>query len=267
MCQSPLSVKVFFCYVWLYMCVYAPFSLSLSQLLMMLRLPWLFIHSSVTTVGTLMAEKALLRRLRSHWTCTAISSSTSWTPYAAVARHSTAGKNGTVGSGGGVQRHSKSSRKTGALRKITQEALGASVSVAECSAVAEPHPQKQQQKRPACEKITTTSHPSLWSPNESDYEALVENLLLYRRESIEPVLNALKKERALFDESVKKLETRVAEMYAVREEIREMLQNGAAAQRQALSEALRAAADSDGLAKEENETSADTSEEDEEISI
>ncbi|RNC54721.1 subtilisin-like serine peptidase [Trypanosoma cruzi] len=190
-----------------------------------------------------MAEKVLLRRLRSHWTCAAISRM-SWTPHAAVARHSISGKSGVVGSGGGAQRHSKSSRKTGALRKMTQEASGASVSVVECSAVAEPNPQKQQ--KPACEKMTTTPHPSLWSPSESDYEALVKNLLLFRRESIEPVLSALKKERALFDESVKKMETRVAEMYAVREEIREMLRDGAAAQRRTLSEALRAAADSEG---------------------
>ncbi|KAH9601296.1 hypothetical protein LSM04_003060 [Trypanosoma melophagium] len=107
-----------------------------------------------------------------------------------------------------------------------------------------------------------------WSPAERDYEALVAELLLYRRESLEPVLDALRKERALFDESVRKMEERIADMYLLREEIREMLQEGAAAQHQTLTNALQTVSDCN-MERKKGEVASppETSEEDADVEV
>ncbi|RNF15529.1 subtilisin-like serine peptidase [Trypanosoma conorhini] len=194
------------------------------------------------------AATALLRRLRSQWACAAIGGST-WVPYAAAARHATAGKSG------GDRRRGKSSGKVGTARKVRKEASEAADTVVGGAAAAAVAEAPAQQQRPENSATRLLQSP-LWSPTEAEYEALVANLLLYRRESLEPVLSALQKERALFEESVKQMETRVAELYAVREEIRKMLQDGAAAQRRALAEALpgdHAAADGSAEAEAEAE--------------
>ncbi|ORC85469.1 subtilisin-like serine peptidase [Trypanosoma theileri] len=107
-----------------------------------------------------------------------------------------------------------------------------------------------------------------WSPTERDYEALVADLLLYRCESLEPVLDALRKERALFDESIRRMEERIADMYLLREEIREMLKEGAAEQHRTLTNALQSVSDCN-IEKKEGKVASphDASEEDVDVEI
>ncbi|KAG8348236.1 hypothetical protein TRVL_00938 [Trypanosoma vivax] len=108
-------------------------------------------------------------------------------------------------------------------------------------------PSKCSSSAPLCKNshqasnIVVADSPSVaaWCPTTQDYEALVVDLLLYRRESIESVLNALRKERALLNESIRKMEDRIADMHSMREEVREMLRGGIATQRETVAEALR----------------------------
>ncbi|RNF06920.1 putative kinesin [Trypanosoma rangeli] len=194
----------------------------------------------------MIVANALLRRLCPQWARITIGCGT-WMRHAAVARQATAGNNSEHRGRG------KSSGKVGSSRKVRKEPSGAANvvvgSAAEAVEAAAPPTQQQRHKTAA----THSPRSSLWSPTETEFEAFVANLMLYRRESLEPVLSALKKERALFEESVKQMETHVAELYAVRQEIRELLQEGAAVQRRALAEALRADVVSDESAKAEEE--------------
>ncbi|KEG13426.1 subtilisin-like serine peptidase [Trypanosoma grayi] len=178
-----------------------------------------------------------------------------------VAWYSTEIKSRAVASDRSTRLRKKNKRKSGAspaTRKKAVEApfqaddyeaevaetppAAASAAAAAADAAAVPPPAVEQHDK----KSTTALSPqSLWFPTGQDYEALVVYLLLYRRESLEPVVSTLRKERSLLDESVKRMEERIADLYLVREEIREMLQESAAVQRRTLSEVIREIGDSD----------------------
>lgn len=57
-----------------------------------------------------------------------------------------------------------------------------------------------------------------------DYRALILDLLLYRRESLEPVVRALQKERLLLEAQMQRLNTQVGQLVSLREEIRHMVE-------------------------------------------
>ncbi|SCU64950.1 uncharacterized protein TEOVI_000765300 [Trypanosoma equiperdum] len=154
--------------------------------------------------------------------------------------YSTGKKEGTSRGSGKGKTSSKKKRKSEGNSKKVRKEPDAGESTVPCvpttpDVVSQPTASPQ-----IVEKIKETcSSTSSWCPTTQDYEALIVDMLLYRQETVEAVVDALRKERLLLDESIKRMEEHIADVYLVREEIREMLQESAAVQKQMLSDALQ----------------------------
>lgn len=64
---------------------------------------------------------------------------------------------------------------------------------------------------------------ALLAPTEEDYRALLLDLLLYRQDTLRPVLRALQQERERLASQAAELDAKVSGLVAVREEIRAIL--------------------------------------------
>lgn len=64
-----------------------------------------------------------------------------------------------------------------------------------------------------------------FTPTEDDYKALLYDLLLYRRESLQPILLALRKERELLEIKMLNFSKKVEEFSRIREEMRLLLED------------------------------------------
>lgn len=69
---------------------------------------------------------------------------------------------------------------------------------------------------------TDTPTPAAAPPSAEDYRALLLDLLLYRRETLEPVLEALRTERAEVERQMRLLDAQVRELGSIRDELREL---------------------------------------------
>lgn len=67
------------------------------------------------------------------------------------------------------------------------------------------------------------NRPNAWCATEEDYRALIRDLLLYRVETLEPILRALQSERQTLDTNLKKLDRMVESFARIRESIRSSL--------------------------------------------
>lgn len=61
-------------------------------------------------------------------------------------------------------------------------------------------------------------------PSEEDYRALILDLLLYRKESLEPLLHGIQKERKVISEKLEQLSNATMQLESVREDIRLLLE-------------------------------------------
>jgi chromosome segregation ATPase len=91
------------------------------------------------------------------------------------------------------------------------------------------------------------------TPTAEEYRALLLDLLLYRRETLEPVLAALRREREELETKMAQLETLVRELRHIREELRAFSEKKADEETQKLHTAITTAvappprADEDGV--------------------
>lgn len=72
---------------------------------------------------------------------------------------------------------------------------------------------------------TTSSSRSL-RPSEEDYRALLQDLLLYRQESLAPIVAAFRGERELLEKRLSQLDAKTQELHAVRRDLAQMLEEG-----------------------------------------
>lgn len=75
-------------------------------------------------------------------------------------------------------------------------------------------------------------------PTSEDYRALLLDLLLYRKETLEPLLIALRRERAELDVKMAQLEAHVRELRGIREELRRFAETKADEERKKLHDAV-----------------------------
>eukprot|EP00796_Vickermania_ingenoplastis_P010664 gene10664-7409_t len=86
---------------------------------------------------------------------------------------------------------------------------------------------------------SSVAMPDALIPTEEDYRALVLDLMLYRKETVQPVLDALRQERIALDRQIKDFDAKVRELSNVRDEIRHMLEVSQAKDAEATQEFLR----------------------------
>ncbi|KAG5487446.1 hypothetical protein LSCM1_07399 [Leishmania martiniquensis] len=60
------------------------------------------------------------------------------------------------------------------------------------------------------------------APTSEDYRALLLDLLLYRRETLSPVVEALRRERDEVEKKMQQLDTHVRELASIRDELRQV---------------------------------------------
>ncbi|KAG5507829.1 hypothetical protein JIQ42_07119 [Leishmania sp. Namibia] len=69
---------------------------------------------------------------------------------------------------------------------------------------------------------STTPTPAAVAPTSEDYRALLLDLLLYRRETLAPVVEALRRERDEVEKKMQHLDTHVRELSSIRDELRQL---------------------------------------------
>ncbi|KAG5511612.1 hypothetical protein JKF63_07208 [Porcisia hertigi] len=67
-----------------------------------------------------------------------------------------------------------------------------------------------------------TSATASAAPTSEDYRALLLDLLLYRRETLAPVVEALSREREEVEQKMQQLDTHVRELSSIRDELRKL---------------------------------------------
>lgn len=73
-------------------------------------------------------------------------------------------------------------------------------------------------------------------PNEEDYRALLLNLLLFRKETLNPILEVIQEERRALTVQITTLDTKVKELELVRQDIRKLLETHTVQDRKSESE-------------------------------
>ncbi|KAG5487783.1 hypothetical protein LSCM4_07461 [Leishmania orientalis] len=69
---------------------------------------------------------------------------------------------------------------------------------------------------------STTPTTAAVAPTSEDYRALLLDLLLYRRETLAPVVEALRRERDEVEKKMQHLDTHVRELSSIRDELRQL---------------------------------------------
>ncbi|KAK7198323.1 hypothetical protein NESM_000790200 [Novymonas esmeraldas] len=95
-------------------------------------------------------------------------------------------------------------------------------------------PEKRATAAVAAAAAAVTTVTASTPPTAEDYRALLLDLLLYRRETVTPVVEALRRERELLETDMRHLDAHVRELSRIRDELRQLSEAALDAERRRL---------------------------------